>query len=504
MSHPPQSPPRIAIIGSGFAGLGMGIRLKQAGIESFTIYEAADEIGGTWRDNTYPGVACDVQSHLYSYSFEPRPEWTRMFAPQAEIFDYLKHCAEKYDLLPHIRCGTAVTDARYDESTCGWTVTVGKGEVVQADMVVSATGGLSQPVYPNIPGIDDFEGNLFHSARWDHDYDLKGKKVGVIGTGASAIQFVPEIAPDVEKLHLFQRTPPWVLSKPDRAISERERERFRRRPFWQRLWRRALYWFLEMRVIVFVFFPKLMNVVAWEGRRFIRDNVPDPDLRKKLTPDYLPGCKRILMSDVYYPALTRPNVDVVTKGIQEITPDGIRTADGKEHRLDALIMGTGFQAAEAIPPFRVAGRDGLLLDEAWRDGAEAYLGTVVSGFPNLFLIVGPNTALGHSSMIFMIESQIQYIMDCVAARQRVGFLSLEVKKDVQDKYNRMLERRLRRTIWNTGGCASWYRTASGKNTTLWPGFTWAFRLRTRKVRLTDFHVVEGTPVRSPAPEPAPV
>lgn len=479
----------VVIAGSGFAGLCMGIRLKQAGIDSFTIYEQADGIGGTWYANNYPGAACDVQSFLYSFSFEPKHDWTRMFGPQAEILGYLNHCVDKYGLRPHIRLNSELTAARFDDASGLWTVTINGREKVQAHAVVSCIGGLSRPILPDIPGIDSFQGKKFHSARWDHGYDLAGKNVAVIGTGASAIQIVPQLAPIAKQLKLFQRTPPWIMPKPDREISGLERSLFRRFPALQRLFRRAIYWGLEARAIAFVQQPRMLRLAQNVARLHLRRQVKDPALRAKLTPNYTMGCKRVLISNDYYPALTRPNVEVVTEGIAEITPRGVRTRDGAEHAVDAIVFGTGFQAAEAMSPFAVTGRGGRDLNEVWREGPEAYLGAAVSGFPNMFMIVGPNTGLGHSSMVFMIESQAQYVLSAIQALRDPAVKFLDLKPDVQQRYNERLQKQMAGTVWATGGCVSWYQTASGKNTTLWPGFTFRFRQLTRRLRPEDYERV---------------
>jgi cation diffusion facilitator CzcD-associated flavoprotein CzcO len=488
MKKPTKKSPSIVIIGTGFAGLCMGIRFKQVGLDSFTILERAQAVGGTWRDNTYPGAACDVPSHLYSFSFEPNPRWTRQFAPQAEILDYLHHCTDKYGLGPHLRFNSPVSSARFDESAGEWVLTVGDGEELRADIVVSGCGGLSRPSLPQLPGLADFQGKVFHSARWDHGHDLSDKTVAVIGTGASAIQIVPEIAPRVRKLHLFQRTPPWILPKDDRAIGERERKLYEALPSAQWLHRQLIYWRLESRAPLFTRAPSILKLAERLALRFLEQSIPDPTLRAKLTPDYVFGCKRVLLSNDFYPALNRPNVELVTDGIREVTREGLVTREGTARPVDTIILATGFQAAEAASPFPIRGRGGLQLEEAWRASAEAYLGTSVAGLPNLFFLAGPNTGLGHSSMVFMLESQVQYVLDCIQTLQREGLGFLEVRKDVQERFNQRLHERLARTVWNVGGCASWYRTSNGKNTTLWPGSTLGFRWRTRRLALADYHV----------------
>ncbi len=475
----------MVIVGSGFGGLGMGIRLKRAGIHTFTIYEQAQTLGGTWRDNDYPGAACDVQSHLYSFSFEPNPNWSRMFAPQAEIRAYLEHCADKYELRPRLRLGTGVQSARWDDATSTWTVTLANGEAVQADLVVTATGGLSRPSYPQLPGLSSFAGKLFHSARWDHAYALEGKRVGVIGTGASAIQFVPQIVPRVKQLTLFQRTPPWILPKPDRAIGRVARWLYQAAPPVQWLHRVLIYWLLELRVLGFVFDPKIMQYPQRAALAYLERCVSDPVLRAKLTPNFTFGCKRVLMSNDYYQSLVQANVQVADAGIAEVTQGGISCSDGTHHALDAIILGTGFQASEAMAPFAVQGGAGVSLDDKWRDGAEAYLGTTVAGFPNFFMLSGPNTSLGHSSVVFMLEAQIEHVMRALAERRERNAKWLDVRPEVVQRFNRWLHERLRKSVWATG-CKNWYLTRSGKNTTLWPGFTFTFGKLTRRFDPRDY------------------
>ncbi|SFF32725.1 Predicted flavoprotein CzcO associated with the cation diffusion facilitator CzcD [Fontimonas thermophila] len=478
----------IVIVGTGFAGLGMGIALKKAGIESFTILERAQSVGGTWRDNHYPGCACDVQSHLYSFSFEPNPDWTRMFAQQPEIKAYLERCAEKYGLLPHIRFGAEVVQARYDETARLWTVTTRDGRSFPARVLISGMGGLSTPAYPDLPGLDRFKGKAFHSAEWDHAYDLTDKRVAVIGTGASAIQFVPQIQRQVARLDVYQRTPPWIMPKPDRPIGAFERSLYRRFPILQRLYRSFIYWLLETRVLGFVIDPRIMKLAARVSLAHLKRQVRDPELRRKLTPDYTFGCKRVLISDDYYPALTQPNVALITTAIREVREHGIVTADGVEHPTDCIIFGTGFKAQDPLPRGTIFGRGGIDLLDAWKEGPEAYKGTTIAGFPNLFMIVGPNTGLGHSSMVYMIESQVAYILDAIRQMRTQGWSAVEVKPERQARYNADLQRRLQRAIWTAGGCRSWYLNDQGRNTTLWPGFTFRFRQLLARFDADDYLV----------------
>lgn len=486
---PPDDPEvvDIAIIGAGFAGLCMAIKLKEAGLVDFFVAEQAASLGGTWRDNHYPGCACDVQSHVYSYSFAPNPHWTRQFAPQAEIREYLENCARDFALAPWLRFNMGLEQARFDEASARWQLRFGNGRQVSARVLVSGMGGLSRPALPEIDGLESFTGKRFHSQQWDHRYALQGKRVAVIGTGASAIQFVPKIAPRVAQLKLFQRTPPWIMPKPDRELSALERWAFKHLPFTQHLVRSALYWALESRVIAFARRPQLMKLVQRVALRHLRKQVPDPLLRQKLTPDYSIGCKRILISNDYYPALSRGNVGVISEPILRIDGDAVITADGNRHAVDCIIFGTGFQATDPLPHGLLFGRQGQDLVDSWSQGAHAYLGTCLPGFPNLFMIVGPNTGLGHNSMILMIEAQVDYILKALDRMRQDGLASIEVRPEVERQYNQRLQQRLAGAIWSVGGCRSWYLDPrSGKNTTLWPGSTWSFRRTVQHFRLQDY------------------
>jgi cation diffusion facilitator CzcD-associated flavoprotein CzcO len=469
----------VLVVGTGFAGLGMAIRLKQAGIDDFVVLEQAGDVGGTWRDNTYPGCACDVQSHLYSFSFEPWPRWTREFAPQEEILAYLRHCAETYGIRPHVRFGARVRKATWDEHAGAWTVETSDGATLRARVLVPGCGPLSKPQLPDIPGLASFAGETFHSARWDRSFELAGKTVAVVGTGASAIQIVPAIAPEVGRLLVYQRTPPWILPKPDGDIPAWKRALFAHVPAAQKLARQRIYWTRELFALGFVVEPRVMKLAERLGRRYLARKVADPALRAKLTPSYAMGCKRVLPSNDYLPALQRSNVELVTGGIAQVRARSIVSKDGTERPVDAIVLATGFEAAEQVAPFEVRGRDGRELGEVWRGGAEAYLGTSVAGFPNLFLLVGPNTGLGHSSMVFMIESQIAYVLDAVKKMRVRRWKAVALRPAAQARYNARLQERLAGTVW-ASGCMSWYLTRTGKNTTLWPGFTFEFRRRTRR------------------------
>ncbi|WNV82771.1 NAD(P)/FAD-dependent oxidoreductase [Umezawaea sp. Da 62-37] len=479
----------VLIVGTGFSGLGMAIELKRTGRHDFVVLEKASDLGGTWRDNRYPGCACDVQSHMYSYSFELNPNWSRAFAEQPEIWAYLQGVADKYDLRRHIRFDTEFSAARWDEEAKVWHVEAGTGDTYTARALVMGVGALHIPNVPELPGVERFQGKVFHSARWDDDYDLTGKSVAVVGTGASAIQFVPRIADRVQRLSLFQRTPPWIMPKGDRPISEREHRLFRRVPFAQRLFRDAVYWMRESMALGFAVNPKIMKVAQGVARRHMRRQVPDRELRRKLTPDYTMGCKRVLISNDYYPALSRPNVDLVTEGIAEVRENSVVDAAGVERPVDAIIYGTGFHVIDAYGYLSITGRDGRDLAKEWQvQGAQSHYGITVSGFPNFFFLLGPNTGLGHNSVVFMAESQIKYVSQCL--EMLGGADELEVRPEAQRRFNEGIQRKLSRGVWTEGGCMSWYLDAQGVNRTIWPGFTWRYWMRTRKVRADDFVLTE--------------
>ncbi|MGZ5198349.1 MAG: flavin-containing monooxygenase [Telluria sp.] len=466
-------PFKAIIVGAGFGGIGMAISLKRAGIDNFVLLEKSHDVGGVWRDNSYPGAACDVPSHLYSFSFEPNPNWTRVFSTQPEIHAYLRHCADKYGLQPHLRFGVQVERAEYDEEASLWRVTLADGSKLSSSLFISATGQLSRPLMPRIEGMDTFRGKAFHSARWDHSFPLQGKRVAVIGTGASAIQFVPAIADRVAQLTVFQRSPAYLLPRPDRAYSRWEHAMFARFPWTTKLYRLGIYLKYETRAIAFTRLRGLMKVaVGLPFKMLLARQVRDPALRARLVPAYPIGCKRILMSSDYLPAVARQNVNLVTDAIRRITPDGVETADGLVHAADAIIYGTGFAASEFLSPMRVTGRDGINLNDAWRDGAEAYLGVTVPGFPNFFMIYGPNTNLGHNSIVYMLESQIAHVMRCVAAMKEQGAAAIEVDPDRHQRFNARVQRRLAHTVWN--GCTSWYVDERGRNSVNWPGFTLSY------------------------------
>lgn len=485
MTEQPAQRPSIVIIGTGFGGLGMAIKLKLAGYSEITLLEKADRVGGTWRDNTYPGAACDVQSHFYSYSFEPKHDWSRKFGLQKEILGYMEHCVAKYRLGPHIRFRAEVTDARFDDHANRWTVILAGGEQLQANVLITATGQLNQPGWPKLERLERFAGKLFHSARWDHDYDLTGKRVAVIGTGASAIQFVPEIAPKVAQLHLFQRSAAWVLPKPDRPFKPWEQALFRAVPAWDRIYRYLIYWKNESRALAFTRFSGLLEYYANQARREARRHVTDPDKLRHIIPDYKIGCKRILISNDWYPAINRPNVDLVTDPIDRIDESGVLTRDGHHYPVDAIICGTGFRATEFLSPIRITGRGGKTLNQAWSEGASAFKGITVSGFPNLFMLYGPNTNLAHNSILYMLESQFRYVLTCLEALQKYPGAAMDVRQDRQDRFTQVIQEGLEDTVWSSG-CRSWYLDENGRNTVNWPGFTFTYRLATRRVDTADY------------------
>ncbi|MBS1152628.1 MAG: hypothetical protein H6Q89_4326, partial [Myxococcaceae bacterium] len=460
-----------------FSGLGMAIRLKQAGRTDFVVVDRGAEVGGTWYQNTYPGCACDVPSRLYSLSFAQNPGWSRAYSTQPEILDYLRGLADRYALRPFLRLQTEFLGAQWDEARARWNIQLAGGRQMQARFLICAVGGLSRPARPELPGLEKFEGKTFHSQQWDHGYPLEGKKVAVIGTGASAIQFVPQIAGKVAHLDVFQRTPPWIVPRPDRPIGLGERRLLRALPVLQWTSRLFLYWLMEARLIAFAFYPRVLKLAQRQALAHLQAQVPDPTLRAALTPDYTMGCKRVLISDDYYPSLSRPHVALVTSPIAEVRAHGVVTADGVEHPADCLIFGTGF--TDPLGAVELRGRGGRSLAEAWKDGMEAYLGTTVAGFPNLFLLSGPNTGIGHTSLLVMIESQLAYVLDALRTIERRGLQTVEVKPEVQRRFVAELDARSRRTVWESG-CMSWYLDRAGRNRTLWPDFTFKFRLKTRR------------------------
>ncbi len=483
---------RTLVVGAGFAGLGTAIKLDESGFSDFLVLDRGASVGGTWRDNTYPGAACDVPSQLYSFSFAPNPEWSRSFSPQPEIQAYLERTAERSGVLDRFRFGVHVEDLSWDEDDQVWVVATDHGTVT-ADVVITGSGGLSEPRLPEIEGLESFEGEIFHSARWNHDCDLTGKRVAVIGTGASSIQIVPELTKQVSHLDVYQRTAPWVMPRKDRAYTLVERLGFRFLPFFQKAYRTGIYWGRECFVPGFTINPKLAAPAKKLARRNIEQGISDPALRARVTPDFEIGCKRILISNDYYPALAAPHVDLVTDQITAITPTGVVTADGTLREVDAIVVATGFFTTEQPIAQHVKGRQGRTLADAWREhGMTAYKGTTIVGFPNLFQIVGPNTGLGHTSMVFMIESQIAYILSALRKMGASEIATVEPRPEAQLAWNADIQHRMKRTVWSTGGCASWYLDDHGRNTTLWPRTTFKFRSLLRDFDLDQYVVSSQT------------
>jgi len=476
----------VIIIGTGFGGLGMAIHLKRAGIGPFLILEKAADVGGVWRENRYPGAACDIPSHLYSFSFERNPDWSRRFSPQQEILDYLRHCAVKYDLVPHIRFRTEVTEAVFDEQSGYWIVKTAAGDQFSSKVLIAATGQLNRPAYPEIPGRESFQGAAFHSACWDESVPLANKRIGVIGTGASAIQFVPELQKAARQLTLFQRSAPYVFEKPDRAYWSIEKELMRTFPFIYDLNRLRNFLLLEARLPLFTFWKAGMFLYDVLFRRFLKDSVQNPFLRERLVPNYELGCKRILLSNDYYPALDRPNVELVTEQIARITHDSILTRDGRVYPVDVIVYGTGFAASDFLAPMKITGRDGQDLNNVWKNGAEAYLGMSISGFPNLFLMYGPNTNLGHNSIVYMLECQMDYILQCLTLLQERSLKWMEVRQPVQASFNQDVQQQAQDSVWS--GCNSWYKNQAGRNTNNWTSFCLKYRKLTRQLQLQDYEL----------------
>ncbi len=480
--------PRALVIGAGFGGLAAAYELSEHGLADVTVLEKAEDVGGVWRANTYPGAACDVPSNLYSYSFARKTDWGRRYAEQSDILGYIRDTADRYGLRELVRTGVEVTSARYDDSAATWRVVTSSGEVFEADVLVPAVGQLSRPALPNIPGLDAFAGPSFHSAEWRHDVDLTGKRVAVLGTGASAIQFVPRIRRDAGHVTVFQRSAPYVVPKPDRAYTDAHRVAFRTVPGFAAAMRQLIWEISEFFGLALTRVVPLARLIGIAAAANLKRHVKDPVLRAKLTPDYPIGCKRVLFSSDWYPALASDNVNVETAAITEVTSTGVRTADGRLHEVDVIVYGTGFKATEFLAPVTITGRDGRDLHSQWRDGARAYLGMAVPGFPNMFLIYGPNTNLGSSSIILMMEQQARYIRQIVEELARGGVhRAFEVRPAVEQAYDAEVQSRLDAGVWTT--CDSWYRTASGRVTTNWPGLVREYQRRTQTASLADFDVI---------------
>jgi cation diffusion facilitator CzcD-associated flavoprotein CzcO len=485
----------VAIVGAGFSGMAMAVELRRSGREDFVVLERGPDVGGTWRDNSYPGCGCDVPSHLYSFSFAPNPAWSSTFSPQEEIWAYLRDVAGREGIYAHTAFGCEVEAARWDDAARCWRIKTSYGELA-AKALVSAAGPLSEPRLPDVPGLHDFKGTVFHSASWDHDHDLTDERVAVIGTGASAIQFVPQIQPHVAKLHLFQRTPPWITPRLARPLTRFEHALYRRFPLAQRAMRAAIYWGREAYAIPLLR-ARLAKVIERVARRHLERQVADPELRAKLTPDYLPGCKRILISNDYFPALTRPNVEVIASGITEVRPHSVVAADGSEREVDTIIFGTGFHVTDLPIADRVHGRDGRSLADHWDGSLEALRGTTVAGFPNLFFVLGPNTGLGHTSVVLMAEAQARYIRQALAHVEHSAAAAIEPLRSAQDAWNDQVQRRMRGTVWTEGGCRSWYIDAKGRNSTLWPDHTFRFFNELRRFDPSEYATIPAAVPAAP-------
>jgi cation diffusion facilitator CzcD-associated flavoprotein CzcO len=482
---------KVAIVGAGFSGIAMAIALKRDGLADFEIYERAESLGGVWHHNTYPGATCDVPSYLYSYSFAQRRDWSAPCSPQPEILDYLRTTAARHGVADHVRTGCEIASATFDEQRARWTLQSAAGERFEADALVLACGQLSRPAWPSIPGMEDFAGPSFHSAEWDHDIDLRGKRVAVIGTGASAIQFVPPVAEQAAHMDVYQRTAPYMLPRRNPAYRSWVRALIARTPGAQTLRRVGMWVFMESFILALTRVAALAWVLRTWSTTFIRAQVRDPELRRKVTPDYPFGCKRILFSSSYLPALQRDNVELVTDQIERISEHGVVSQDGHERATDCIIYGTGFQANKFVAPMEVSGLGGQTLERAWSRGAEAHLGVTVAGFPGMFVLYGPNTNLGVGSIITMIEAQVGYAIDALRATRRLGVAALEVRPEVQSASSARVQERLHGSVWTT--CENWYRTESGRVTNNWPGYMIEYVRATRRVKLDEYRPVRAQP-----------
>jgi cation diffusion facilitator CzcD-associated flavoprotein CzcO len=488
----------VAIVGAGFGGLGMAIRLKQAGRDDFVLLERAGDVGGTWWTNSYPGCQCDIPSNLYSFSFARKADWTSAYPMRDQILDYLRDCSRRFDILNHARLGCELTGAHWEPKRQRWSIETSDGPL-SARVLVAAPGLLSEPFVPDLPGLERFQGTSFHTASWNHDHDLTGERVAVLGTGASAIQVVPSVRERVRRLFVFQRTPPWVVPHLDHPIGPRLRGLYGRASALQRLSRAGIWAARELLVPGIARNPRLLKGPELLARANLRRSVRDLELRRRLTPEYSIFCKRILLSNDWYPAITAPNVELVTAGVEEVREGSIVDRDGREHLLDTIIFATGFTPRDPPLARRLRGRDGSTLSETWRGSPRAYLGTAVAGFPNLFLLYGPNTNTGHSSVVYMLESQMNHVMGALEVMDEQGAAAVEVRPEVQRAFNAELEERLARSVWNAGGCRSWYLDGNGRNAIQWPGFTFEFRRRTRGFDAADYRLSPRAPVGGAVP-----
>ena len=483
----------VAIVGAGFSGMAAAARLKKEGCESFVILEKADEVGGTWRDNTYPGCACDVKSNLYSYSFAPRSDWSRLYASQPEILQYLKDCSSDLNLRQHIRFNSAVNRAEFDADSGYWSIHIKSGGMIEARVLVMAVGPLNRPSIPEIPGLENFSGPVFHSAQWDHSVDLKNKRVAVVGTGASAIQVVPGIIDDVKELYLFQRSAAYVTPRRDRPVSERMQRFFARFPWLQKLHRFKVYAYNEWIAGPVIYGSEVLNRLATRvARKHLRSAVKDPELIHKLTPNYRIGCKRVLLSDDYYPALARSHAHVIDSGVSRIEGNTVISASGEKATVDVIVFCTGFHVSDMHRNLDMAiqGRDKVSLKDYWSEkGMEAYMGTTVTGFPNMLFFLGPNTGLGHNSMVHIMESQSNYLAEYLNTLRKNPEHSLNVKSARQRSFNEEIQKKMKGTQWLSGGCISWYLNEQGENRVLWPGSTLSFRRATKRIDLKDYDLI---------------
>ncbi|MFB7657429.1 MULTISPECIES: flavin-containing monooxygenase [unclassified Streptomyces] len=478
---------QVLVVGAGFSGIGLGHVLLKSRFTDFLILERAPDVGGVWHANTYPGCRCDVASHLYSFSFAPNPEWSSTYSPQKEIHAYLRQCVDRFGLRPHLRTGIGVDAARWDETDQLWHVTTNEGTWT-ARILVSAVGPLTEPKLPDVPGIDRFRGKIMHSARWDHDHDLTGERVASIGTGASAIQYVPEIADQAGKLYVFQRSAPWITPHDNRPITDAERARFRARPVRQRIERAKVYAAKELLVLGFAKQPRLMRLLEAVARKHLERQVADPALRRALTPDFTLGCKRLVPSNRWYPALQKPNVELVPRALREIREHSAVDADGVEREVDTIVFGTGFHVTDSPFADKVRGRDAGLMSEVWGGSPRAYLGVSVPGFPNFFMFLGPNSGLGHSSMVYMIEAQVEHVKNAIRALDLSGATSIEVDRQTHDAYNARLDRKLATTVWESGGCRTFYQDANGRNATIYPDWTFSYRRQAVRWKPEAYHL----------------
>ncbi len=482
----------VGIVGAGFGGVGMGVKLAKLGIEDFEIFERGDTVGGVWRANTYPGAACDVPSHLYSFSFAKGSDWSRRYAPQPDILRYLRGVSDRFGLGSHLRLGSEVTRASFDADAGRWTLETDSGEQRSFDVLVTACGQLTRPAMPALEGLEDFAGPAFHSAEWDHEVELEGRRVAVIGTGASAIQFVPEIAPLASRLVIYQRSAPWIMPKSDRAYPDWEKRLMKRFPARVAFSRLGFFAFLESATYGFTGTEWMMRPFKFAADRERAKQLQDPELRAKATPNYTIGCKRVLFTSDWYPTLNRPNVELVDGSVDRITRDGVIAADGVERPADVIIFGTGFQSHRFVAPMEVRGLEGRELNDVWGDRAEAYLGTTVTGFPNMFVLYGPNTNHGSGSVPYTLECQFSYILDAIHHLQTPGFRWLDVRPETQAAWRREMEERSRSTVWTSGGCGNWYVNARGINTNNWPGPWLEYRRRTKQINPADYRVAVGS------------